>query len=97
MEQDLKKNMEYRYLGNTGIQVSILSYGNYINSHDEKAQELTTQSIKKCLDYGINFFDTAEGYGHGTAETLLGVAFKELGVKREEIVVSTKIFFYGVR
>ncbi len=50
--------------------------------------------MKKCLDYGINFIDTAEGYGHGVAEVMLGNSIKELGLKREEIVVSTKIFFF---
>ena len=54
---------------------------------------MTTNAIKKCLDYGVNFFDTAEVYGGGLAETQMGIAFKELGVKREDIVVSTKIFF----
>ena len=45
------------------------------------------------MEYGVNYFDTAEYYGWGQAEILLGNAFKELNVKREEIVVSTKIFF----
>ena len=44
------------------------------------------------MEYGVNYFDTAEYYGYGQAEILLGNAFKELNVKREEIVVSTKIF-----
>jgi len=90
-----KNNMIYRYLGNTGIKVSVLSYGNFVNSDTAEAEELTTNSIKRCLEYGINFFDTAEGYGHGSAEILMGKAFKSLAVKREQIVVSTKIFFFG--
>lgn len=52
--------------------------------------------MKRCLDYGVNFIDTAEGYGHGNAEVMLGNSIKELNLKREEIVVSTKIFFYGL-
>ena len=51
--------------------------------------------MKLCFDAGVNFFDTAEIYGMGQAETLMGKAFKELGFKREEIVVSTKIFKCG--
>jgi aryl-alcohol dehydrogenase-like predicted oxidoreductase len=50
-------------------------------------------SVQRCLDHGINFFDTAEMYDFGEAETLLGQAFKDLKVKREEIVVSTKLFW----
>jgi len=38
------------------------------------------ECIKKCFDAGINFFDTAEGYGKGMAETMMGRAFKELGL-----------------
>ena len=52
-----------------------------------------TDSIRACLNYGINFFDTAELYGFGKAEELMGNSFKELGTKREEIVVTTKLFW----
>ena len=52
-----------------------------------------TESVRRSLYHGINFFDTAELYGFGEAETLLGHAFKEIGVKREELVVSTKLFW----
>ncbi len=82
--------MEYRYLGNSGLRVSVLSFGNW--EHDEKR---TLECIKTCLNNGINFFDTAESYGLGTAEIALGKALKELNVPREKIVVSTKIFRNG--
>ena len=49
--------------------------------------------MAKCLEYGINFFDTAESYSEGLGEVYLGQAFKDLKVKREDIVVSTKLFF----
>lgn len=90
-----KPKMIYRYMGNTGIRVSVLGFGNYLGENKPGAQQFLTDSIKKCLDSGINYFDTAEGYGMGVAETQMGVSFKELKVKREDIVVSTKIFFYG--
>ena len=96
MEARKENNMEYRYLGRTGVKVSALSYGNFVNSKDEGSQKLTTDCIRKCLEYGVNFFDTAEGYAHGAAETLMGNAFKEIGVKREDIVISTKIYFMGI-
>ena len=51
--------------------------------------------MKICFEAGVNFFDTAEIYGMGQAETIMGNAFKELNFKREEIVVSTKIFKVG--
>lgn len=53
-------------------------------------------SVAACLKYGINFFDTAELYGFGTAEELLGQSFKNLKVKREEVVVTTKLFWTPV-
>jgi len=52
-----------------------------------------TDSIQRCLVYGINFFDTAEVYGAGLCDTFMGNAFKELNVKRENIVVTAKIFW----
>ena len=85
-----KTKMEYRYLGNSGLRVSVLSFGNW--EHDDKR---TLECVKTCLNNGVNFFDTAEVYGLGTAEIALGKALKELNVPREKIVVSTKIFRNG--
>jgi len=85
--------MVYRYLGNSGIRVSVLGWGNWINTRDDK---LTKDTVKVSLDYGVNFFDTAELYGFGEGEKSLGLALKELAVQREKIVVSTKIFKIGM-
>ena len=65
--------MEYRYLGKTGLKVSVLSFGNMITivGQDDK-QKFMNDSVKRSLEHGINFFDTAEMYGFGEAETLLG-------------------------
>lgn len=60
--------MEYRYLGNTGLKVSVISFGNWLNSDDPKLEERTFNLIKKAYSLGINFFDTAEIYGYGEAE-----------------------------
>ena len=49
--------MEYRYLGPTGLRVSVVSWGNWVNNSSDK---LTVDSVKFCLEHGINFFDTAE-------------------------------------
>lgn len=85
-------NMEYRYLGGTGLRVSVISFGNM----NENANEgLIKDLVQKCLEKGINFFDTAEYYGLGKAEETLGKAFKELGIPREKIVVTTKIYAAG--
>ena len=83
-----KSNMEYRYLGNTGLQVSVLGFGNWVNTKDDVIEKTC---IKKCLENGINFFDTAESYDFGQGELSLGKALKELEIPREKIVVTTKM------
>ena len=60
--------MEYRRLGNTGLKVSAISYGNWLNSNDPAAIENNIKIIQRAWELGINFFDTAEGYGAGEAE-----------------------------
>ena len=85
--------MEYRFLGNSGLKVSVLSFGNWLTNNDPKVIETTKQIIKRCYDSGVNFFDTAEAYGKGEAERQFGEALKNLNVPREDLVISTKIFF----
>jgi len=90
-------NMIYRYLGKTGITVSVLGFGNWVNSDqpDPKVEELTYQCMKKCFENGINYFDTAEVYGYGNAEIAMGKALKKAGWARKDFVISTKIFRSG--
>ena len=83
--------MEYRYLGNSGLRVSLLSFGVMMHENVENMKEI----IKICLQNGINFFDTAEFYGIGVAEKTFGQALKELNVPREKIIVSIKIYKNG--
>ena len=87
--------MEYRYLGNSGLKVSVLSYGNMTARDNPESRDFQKAVVKRCLEAGINFFDTAEYYQLGYAEKDLGRVFKELNVKREDIVVTTKIFKIG--
>ena len=83
--------MEYRYLGNSGLRVSVLSFGVMLHEDVNNMKEL----IKICLQNGVNFFDTAEFYGLGVAEKTFGEALKELKVPREKLVISVKIFKNG--
>lgn len=85
--------MEYRFLGNSGLKISVLSFGNWLTNNDPKALETTIQIVKRCYEGGVNFFDTAEAYGAGEAERQLGVALKSLNAPREDLVISTKLFF----
>ena len=54
--------MEYRFLGNTGLKVSVIGYGNWLNSHSADSALRTIDIVKRAYDLGINFFDTAEVY-----------------------------------
>jgi len=84
--------MEYRYLGNSGLRVSVVGFGNWVNNLND---ESTKECFKKALEHGINFFDTAEIYGLGAGEKSFGNIIKELNIPREKIVVSTKIWSIG--
>jgi len=81
--------MEYRVLSTTDLKVSRLSFGTltFGSSMDEAA---ATQAIDRCLAAGINFFDTANVYNKGTAETMLG---KALSGRRQQVIVATKVGF----
>lgn len=90
--------MDYVKFGNTGMEVSQLCLGTMgfgdPNSgfHEwvlEEAESIPV--IKRAIDVGINFFDTANIYSYGASEKILGKALKEYA-KREEIVVATKAY-----
>ena len=83
--------MEYRYLGDSGLRVSVISFGVMCHDNVENMKEI----LKICLQNGVNFFDTAEAYGLGVAERTFGQALKELNVPREKIIVSIKILRSG--
>ncbi|GBF90935.1 voltage-gated potassium channel subunit beta-like [Raphidocelis subcapitata] len=88
--------MEYRHLGRTGLKVSALSYGAWVTmSYQVQAVKQAAELLAACRDAGCNFFDNAEVYAKGDAEILMGKAIKELGWKRSDLVLTTKIFWGG--
>ena len=87
--------MQYRYLGNSGLKVSALSFGAWVTFGDQIGEDVATDLMKTAYDHGVNFFDNAEGYSGGKAETMMGNVIKKQGWKRSDIVVSTKIFWGG--
>ena len=88
--------MEYRRLGRSGLQVSVLSFGSWV-TFANKDQIDTANDAAECLaaakEAGVNFFDNAEGYAAGESERVMGAAFRELGWPRHEYIVSTKLFW----
>jgi voltage-dependent potassium channel beta subunit len=85
--------MQYNKLGKAGIRVSEISFGSWITFGKQIGLSEVKTLMHAAFDGGINFFDNAEAYGHGDAETLMG---KVLGdFRREDLVLSTKIFWGG--
>ena len=88
--------MKYRLLGRTGLKVSELCLGtmtfgdNFFNIAVVD-QAGANQMVARCLEAGINFFDTADVYSYGQSETILGQALKDSGVARDKVIVATKV------
>ncbi|KAL1927552.1 hypothetical protein VTP01DRAFT_3789 [Rhizomucor pusillus] len=88
--------MEYRYLGNSGLKVSVLSFGSWITFGGQITPEQTTEIVKTALELGINHFDVAESHAGGQGEIDLGLALRsQKGLKRSDFVLSTKVFWGG--
>ncbi len=92
--------MKYVELGDTGIKVSricvgCMSFG--VRFADFQPWTLNPEQTKvmlaHALDLGANFFDTANEYAHGTSEEYLGSTLKALGVRREDVVIASKVYF----
>jgi aryl-alcohol dehydrogenase-like predicted oxidoreductase len=81
--------MEFRFLGNSGLKVSAISYGNWV-THSEGRTDQATACIRAALESEITTFDTADVYANGGAETILGDALA--GERREGLEVLTKVF-----
>ena len=79
--------MEYRKLGSSGLQVSVVGLGtNNFGGRIDEAQSVAV--VRQALDEGINFIDTANIYGRGVSEERIGVALKGL---REDVLIATKV------
>ncbi|KAF8073117.1 KAB1 [Scenedesmus sp. PABB004] len=87
--------MEYRRLGSTGLKVSALSFGAWVTFGTQIPLKQAKELLTACREAGVNFFDNAEVYAKGQAEEIMGKAIKELGWKRSDIVLSTKVFWGG--
>ena len=92
-------NMEYVKLGNTGMEVSKLCLGCMGFGEPERGREKwsigeteSREVIKKALESGINFFDTANLYSSGSSEEIVGKALKDFA-NRDEIVLASKLYF----
>lgn len=87
--------MQYRFLGRSGLEVSALSFGAWVTFGSQMDLDLAEECMHVAHDAGVNFFDNAEVYADGVAETIMGKVLSRSGWKREDFVVSTKIFWGG--
>lgn len=83
--------MRYRQLGSSDLQVSEISLGSWLTFGVGVEAERAAACVRRALDRGINFIDTANIYGRGAAESFLGAVLA--GVPRESYVIATKLFF----
>ena len=86
-------DMEYRRLGRSGLKVSVLSFGSWVTFGPQLDVGLAVDCIAAAREAGVNFFDNAEAYSGGESERIMGKAFERLGWKRNDYVVSTKVFW----
>src|SRR5712671_821057 len=83
--------MKYRKLGASDLNVSEISLGSWLTYGVGVEKEKATACVNRAFELGINFIDTANVYGRGAAETVLGEALH--GRKRDSYVLATKVFF----
>lgn len=83
--------MEYRRIGQWGVQVSTVSLGSWLTYGGSVAEDTATACIHRAYDLGVNFFDTANIYMRGRAEEVVGRALKPY--ERDSYVLATKVFF----
>ncbi|WP_125777371.1 aldo/keto reductase family protein [Antribacter gilvus] len=81
----------YRYLGNSGLKISEITYGNWITHGSQVENDVATQCVRAALDAGITSFDTADVYANTKAEQVLGDALK--GERRESLEIFTKVYW----
>ena len=92
--------MKYNQMGNTGLFVSEICLGTMTFSGENffggaigtLGQKAAPKLVEKSFAAGVNFIDTADGYSQGQSEIMTGQAIRDLGIKRSEIVLATKVF-----
>jgi aryl-alcohol dehydrogenase-like predicted oxidoreductase len=86
-----RMQMEFRYLGNSGLKISEVSYGNWVTHGSQVEADAAKVCVNAALDAGITTFDTADVYANTAAEQILGDALA--GQRRESLEIFTKVYF----
>src|SRR6476661_2110221 len=85
--------MEYRRMGKTGLQLSVLSLGSWVTFAKQIDDGISDRLMSIAYDNGINFFDNAEVYARGESEMMMGRVLKSKNWERSSYTVSSKAFF----
>lgn len=85
--------MEYRRLGKSGLQLSVLSFGSWVTFHKQIEDNSADELMGIAYDNGINFFDNAETYALGESEKMMGRVLKAKNWDRTSYVISSKVYF----
>jgi voltage-dependent potassium channel beta subunit len=85
--------MEYRYMGRTGLQLSVLSFGSWVTFAKQYMDKEADTLMGLAYDSGVNFFDNAEVYSRGESELLMGRILRKKKWDRTSYTVSSKVFF----
>ena len=85
--------MEYRRLGRSGLQLSVLSFGSWVSFHKQIDDSIADELMGIAYDNGVNFFDNAEVYALGKSEEMMGRVLRKKNWDRTSYVVSSKAFF----
>lgn len=85
--------MEYRRMGNSGLQLSVLSFGSWVTFHKQIADNSADTLMGMAYDNGINFFDNAEVYALGESEKMMGRVLKTKNWDRTSYTLSSKAYF----
>ncbi len=85
--------MEYRRMGRTGLQLSILSFGSWVSFHKQIDDSVADELMGIAYDNGVNFFDNAEVYALGQSEMMMGRVLKKKNWDRTSYVLSSKAFW----
>src|ERR671912_160583 len=83
--------VNYRFLGNSGLKVSEITYGNWVTHGSQVDDSAAIATVHAALDAGITTFDTADAYANTVAETVLGKALS--GRRRESLEIFTKVYW----
>lgn len=85
--------MQYRRMGSSGLQLSALAFGAWVTFGGQVGRSAARELIAAAWDHGINFFDNAESYANGAAESMMGDVIADLRLPRDGYCVSSKVFF----